>query len=116
MKKALLKISTLVPSSTLAYRANFSVESVERFKWSTGDEEYVKRRAKHLTKKGWETVKTGYLTDVDHSIGRSLAWMNSTMFTIACSHSWNQCMSYLRILFKDWLFASGKKLYITGND
>ena len=93
-----------------------SFEDLEDFAWGTGDEEYLKRLTQHLKKKGWEGVPVGKWCDIDHCVGRSKIWMNSTLYTFACSHRWNQCMSYLRILFNDWLFAFGDKPYVTGND
>ena len=91
-------------------------ENVDRFKWSTDDKEYVKKRVAYLKRKGWEGVPLADCSDIDHTVGRSCGWMNSTLFTLACSHSWNQCMSYLRILFEDWGYASLDKTYGTGND
>ena len=93
-----------------------SFEDLEDFAWGTGDEEYLKNLTQHLKRKGWEGVPVGKWCDIDHCVGRSKIWMNSTLYTFACSHRWNQCMSYLRILLNDWLFAFGDKPYGTGND
>ena len=93
-----------------------SFEDLEHFAWGTGDEEYLTKLTQHLKGKGWEGVPVGKWCDIDHCVGRSKVWMNSTLYTFACSHRWNQCMSQLRILLNDWLFAFGDKPYGTGND
>ena len=91
-------------------------EQLEQFRYDVDDERYQKRRAKHLEKKGWTDVATAWISDRDHTVGRSEVWMNSTMYTISCSHSWNQCMTQVRMIFKDWCFAFVCKPYKNGND
>ena len=93
-----------------------SFEDIEQFQWGTDDTEYLKRRMERLKRKGWENVDTSCFSDEDHMVGRSEIWMNCPMFLLTCSHSFNQCLSLLRILYKDWCFAFGKKRYNTGND
>ena len=90
-------------------------EQLEQFRYDVDDERYQKRRAKHLEKKGWTDVATAWISDRDHTVGRCEVWMNSTMYTISCSHCWNQCMSQVRMVFKDWCFAFLCKPYGNGN-
>jgi hypothetical protein len=93
-----------------------SFEDADGFRWADGDMEYLMRRNQYLERKGWEDVETGKWCDTDHCVGRSQIWMNATIFTMPVSHSWNKCMSNLRILFKDWGYAFAEKSYDTGND
>ena len=76
----------------------------------------MKGRFAYLKRKGWDGVPFAKWSDIDHMAGRSQMWMNNTLFTVSCSHSWNQYMSYVRFLFRHWGFGCGKCKYITGND
>lgn len=90
----------------------------ERLKF-TGETErsldYMKRRLRHLKRKGWEEVELAQTSDVDHFVGRSKVWMNSLMFTIHCSHSWNQKIMFVRRLFGCWGYGHAKIKYVNGN-
>ena len=91
-------------------------ESVSWLAYETDDLEYMKRRTRHLRRKGWEDVEFATCSDNDHSAGRSQVWMNTSLYTILCSHSWNQCQSCVCIFFGEWGFAFLRKPYVSGND
>ena len=95
-------------------------EDVPRFKYRRGLDEKskaaIRLREEHLAKKGWETVEMAPWCDLDHLVGRSQVWMNSNIFILSCSHSWNTQMSYVRIFYKDWGYAWAQIPYGSGND
>ena len=95
-------------------------EDVPRFVYHRGFDEKsraaIEARKDRLEKKGWETVKMAPWCDMDHLVGRSQVWMNSNIFILSCSHSWNTQMSYVRIFYKDWGYAWAQIPYGSGND
>jgi hypothetical protein len=76
----------------------------------------LKLRVSYLKRRGWKELEFGELTDVDHMAGRSKLWMNSTLFTMHTSHSWNQYIGFIRMLFGRWGFGCGVCKYGSGND
>jgi hypothetical protein len=74
------------------------------------------RKENYLKKRMWDGRLLGKWTDVDHLIGRSQKWMNSDFFCMHVSHSWNQAMSYVRIMYGDWLYGFASIEYGSGND
>ena len=95
-------------------------EDVERFKYHQAFSERsiraLEKRFDYLKKKGWDNVCLAKKSDLDHCLGRSMMWMNSNMFIMFCSHSWNTSMSYVRIMFGCWGFAFGHFEYVSGSD
>ena len=93
-----------------------SFEEISWLSYGDGDEEYLKKRAQHLRRKGWEDVALANTSDIEHNFGRSKVWMNSSFLTFPCSHSYNRCLSYVRVIWKCWGFISSDKTYGSGND
>ena len=102
--------------SFLGLKEGEHFESVSWLAYGTDDLEYMKRRTQHLRKKDWEDVEFATCSDNDHSVGRSQVWMNTSLYTILCSHSWNRCQSYVRLFFGDWGYAFVRKQYVNGSD
>jgi len=102
--------------SFLGLEKGQSFEEVSWLSYGAGDEEYLKRRAQHLKKKGWEDVALANTSDIEHNFGRSKVWMNSSFLTFPCSHCYNRCLSYVRVIWKCWGFVSSDKRYGSGND
>ena len=98
-----------------------SFEDVPRFQYNLGNTEKsiqaIKAKVKRLKRKGRCPRKNAKWCDIDHLVGRSKVWMNNSIFTISCSHSWNRSMAYIRYLFGDWGYACSAYLeYGSGND
>ena len=74
------------------------------------------RQENKLKKRMWKKRLLGKWTDVDHLVGRSQKRMNSDFFCMQVSHSWNQAMSYVRIMYGDWLYGFASIEYKSGND
>ena len=107
-------------SNYLELKDGQTFEDVERFKYHQAFSERsiraLEKRFDYLKKKGWDNVDLAKKSDLDHCLGRSMMWMNSNMFLMFCSHSWNRSMSYVRIMFGCWGFAFGHFKYVSGND
>lgn len=84
----------------------------EAFPYTAQDERAYERK---LASRGWERVKFAKTCDVDHLVGRKELWMNMTIFTMPCSHRWNSCMVFVRLMAGHWCFALGFKSYTGGN-
>eukprot|EP00985_Skeletonema_marinoi_P004419 scaffold1935_cov223-Skeletonema_marinoi.AAC.3 len=95
-------------------------EDVERFKYrqdlSDRAVELSRKRSGIVKKKKWNERKLAKWSDVDHLLGRSKRWKNSDFFCMHVSHSWNQAMSYVRIVYGDWLYAFTNISYGSGSD
>ena len=72
-------------------------------------------RDKRLNAKGWYNVKQSVACDDDHLLGRMRMWMNASIFTMNCSHSWNQCVGKVRTRMGCWGFAFANIKYNGGN-
>ena len=74
------------------------------------------RRDQHLERMRWDAAKLAKWSDIDHLLGRSKRWKNSDFFCMHVSHSWNRAMSYVRIMYGDWLFGFASVSYESGSD
>ena len=77
--------------------------------------EPLKQQKKRLDAKEWREVKQALRCDQDHLLGRLCAWMNTSLFTMSCSHSWNQCMMKVRQRMGCWGFGFANIKYNGGN-
>ena len=75
-----------------------------------------RRREAYLKRRKWDERKMAKWSDIDHLLGRSQRWKNSDFFCLHVSHSWNSSMSYIRILFGDWLYGFTTISYGSGSD
>ena len=73
-------------------------------------------RETYLRRRKWDERKMAKWSDIDHLLGRSQRWKNSDFFCMHVSHSWNQAMSYIRIMFGDWLYGFTTISYGSGSD
>ena len=101
------------------YRDYFDLKKDETFEATIGYYQYypelLEQRKKRLEAKGWTKVKQAVLCDEDHLLGRLCAWMNSSIFTMSCSHSWNQCIMNVRQRMGCWGFCFANIKYNGGN-
>ena len=97
-----------------------SFEDNDRFKYHQDLSEKAiksrKYRETYLKRRKWDARKMAKWSDIDHLLGRSQRWKNSDFFCMHVSHSWNQSMSYIRILFGDWLYGFTTISYGSGSD
>ena len=77
----------------------------------------LEQQKNRLEAKGWTKVKQAVLCDQDHLLGRLCAWMNVSVsiFTMSCSHSWNQCIMNVRQRMGCWGFCFANIKYNGGN-
>ncbi len=101
------------------YREYFDLKKDETFEAKIGYYKYypelLEQQKKRLEAKGWTKVKQAVLCDEDHLLGRLCAWMNSSIFTMSCSHSWNQCIMNVRQRMGCWGFCFANIKYNGGN-
>ncbi len=92
----------------------------ERFKYhqDLSDSAIRKRfkREEYLERRQWKERKLAKWSDFDHLLGRSKKWKNSYLFGMNVPHSWNRAMSYIRIVYGDWLYGFASVKYESGND
>lgn len=104
----------------LGLKEGQSFEDLDGYKYhqnlSERDYRAMLRKENDLKKRMWDQRLLGKWTDVDHLVGRSQKWMNSDFFCMHVSHSWNQAMSYVRIMYGNWLYGFATIKYGTGND
>jgi hypothetical protein len=97
-----------------------SFEDLDRYKYHQNLSErsirMLIRKENDQKKRMWDKRLLGKWTDVDHLVGRSQKWMNSDFFCMQVSHSWNRAMSYVRIMYGDWLYGFASIEYKSGND
>jgi hypothetical protein len=97
-----------------------SFEEHERFKYRQDLSDSAMRnrfkREEYLERRQWHERKLAKWSDFDHLLGRSKKWKNSYLFGMNVSHSWNQAMSYIRIVYGDWLYGFASVKYESGND
>ncbi len=77
--------------------------------------EAAKKRRARLIAKGWEGVGQASWCDYDHLLKRTRVWMNASIFTMPCSHSWNSCMAKIRQRMGCWGFGFAYIKYNGGN-